>query len=93
MVFTCKVPSCDRRDTSGMYTFPTKSQPDALRNWKLALKIPESQAISPNWRVCYKHFPTEKIEAKVKLEYSLLDKDGKLPRSPISSFQERSSNL
>ena len=76
MAHYCKVPMCNRRDSKAMFTFPGKTSP-ALVNWKLACKIPEGQAIPTSYRVCYKHFASHKIEAKLKLEYSLKDKDGK----------------
>ena len=68
----CKV--CRRRDTQAMYRFPTKVA--AATSWKLALEIPEAQNVSNNF-VCYQHFPSEKIEAVLKISYSLKDKDGK----------------
>ena len=68
-----------------MFSFPSAKTPatetvtPALVNWKLALKIPESQAITANWKVCFKHFPSSSIEAKVKVEYSLKNREGKIP--------------
>ena len=75
MAYSCKIPSCGQRGSSGMFTCPTKAP--ALTNWKLALKVPETQVISPSWRICFKHFPSESIDAKLKVEYSLKNKTGK----------------
>ena len=77
MVYICKVPKCDQKRSSGMFSFPS-AKTQALVNWKLALKIPESQAITANWKVCFKHFPSSSIEAKVKVEYSLKNREGKI---------------
>ena len=73
MAYTCKVPSCGQRGSSGMFTCPSK----APAKWKLAMKVPDSQVISPSWRICYKHFPSENIDAKLKVEYSLKNKAGR----------------
>ena len=69
MVASCKI--CRKTGGYGLFTFPTK-QP-ALNNWKLAAKIPESQATN-NFRVCYRHFEKNDMEATMKI--SLKDKDG-----------------
>ena len=65
---------CSRRDTQAMYKYPTNIA--ATNRWKLALKIPEKQAVN-NAFICYQHFPTENIEAVLKINYTLRDKDGK----------------
>ena len=75
MPITCTVTGCKRRDTKAMFTLPTK--PLALNNWRLALKIPESQAVS-GVRICFQHFPMASIQATLKVNYDLKDKDGKL---------------
>ena len=67
----CK--ACPRRDSRGMFRFPSKLT--AANKWKLALKIPEEQSVS-SWYVCYQHFPKENIEATLKVSYSLVGKDG-----------------
>ena len=77
MAYCCKIPSCNRRDSKGMFSFPGKNSGAALTNWKLACKIPESQAVPASSKVCYQHFPSEKIEAKLKIEYTLKEKEGK----------------
>ena len=71
MPANCKL--CKRVDNEAMFTPPTK--PFALNNWRLAMKIPENQAMS-NFRVCYQHFPMGSVKATIT--YSLKDKDGKL---------------
>ena len=65
---------CTRRDTQAMFKYPTNLA--AANRWKLALKIPEKQAVN-NAFICYQHFETEKIEAVLKINYNLRDKDGK----------------
>ena len=76
MAYYCKIPTCHRRDSKGMFSFPGKNSPAALTNWKLACKIPETQAIPASFKVCYQHFPKEKVDAKLKVEYTLKDKEG-----------------
>ena len=73
MPSSCK--ACHHKVGPGLlYTFP-RTQP-ALNNWKLALKIPEKDAVT-NMRVCSKHFSTDNMSAVLKIDYDLKDKDGK----------------
>ena len=57
-----------------MFTFP-KSQA-AITNWKLAMKIPEKTSVT-SFRACYKHFQSDNIKATLKIDYDLVDKEGK----------------
>ena len=76
MPTSCKI--CHQKVGAGMlYTYP-KNQP-ALNNWKLALKIPEKDAVT-HMRVCAKHFASDNITATLKIDYDLKDKDGKLSK-------------
>ena len=72
MVFTCKI--CKNRSSLGMFGFPTK--PSALNNWRIAAKIPDDAKTS-NFRLCYRHFDSDNIEAVIKIEYSLKNKGEK----------------
>ena len=76
MAYCCKIPSCRRKDSKAMFSFPGKNSP-ALTNWKLACRIPEDQPIPASHKVCFQHFPSGNVEARLKVEYTLKEKDGK----------------
>ena len=70
MVFTCKI--CKVRSAIGMFGFPSK--PSSLNNWRIAAKIPDDSKIASHFRLCYRHFDIDNIEAVIKVEYTLKDK-------------------
>ena len=69
MVFTCKI--CKNRSNLAMFGFPSK--PSALNNWRIAAKIPDDTKTS-NFKLCFRHFDSNNIEAVIKIEYSLKNK-------------------
>ena len=60
-----------------MFKFPSK-QP-ALRNWRLASKIPEQikDSTASSYTACFKHFSSDMIDATLKINYELKNKEGK----------------
>ena len=72
MVFTCKI--CKNRSNLAMFGFPSK--PSALNNWRIAAKIPVDTKTS-NFKLCFRHFESNNIEAVIKIEYSLKNKGKK----------------
>ena len=72
MVFTCKI--CKNRSNLGMFGPPSK--PSALNNWRIAAKIPDDTKTS-NFKLCFRHFESNNIEAVIKIEYSLKNKGKK----------------
>ena len=72
MVFTCKI--CKNRSNLGLFGPPSK--PSALNNWRIAAKIPVETKTS-NFKLCFRHFDSQNIEAVIKIEYSLKNKGKK----------------